>query len=175
MKKLLFFILVFYSAGAFAQEGLTPLSTTPDSTGLEAEKQLMLYQLLHGNLNSELFTEPLQLPEFNFKTELMNRWDYNIPNSVFHPFGFSSFVPGSLGFSPSPFIRNAAIFSAGKYQLSDKFSVGGFSYGANSIFSAPLPNQGINNFNTHGATMFMQYKVSKNFKIETHINVQQGP
>ena len=58
--------------------------------------------------------------------------------------------------------------------MADKFKIGGFSYGANSVFSAPFPNQGLNNYDYRGATMFMQYKVSKNFKIETSVNVQQG-
>ncbi len=174
MRKLIYLFILFCFSGAAAQEGLTPLFPEQDSTELAAERQIMYHQLLNGTFDTELFSEPVQLPEFNFQQELMKRWSYN-PETTFHQVYFNGFHPSAFGFFPSPFYSEGAVFSQEKYQLSDKFVIGGFSYGANSLFSAPLPGKGINDFDTRGATMFMQYKVSKNFKIETRVSVQQGP
>jgi len=105
----------------------------------------------------------------------MNHWNLTFNDISLSPNYFSRFRYGYFGFSPSPFIRDGTVFSAGEYQFSDKFKIGGYSYGANSVFSAPFPNQGLNDsYDFRGNTLFMQYKVSKNFKIETRVNVQQG-
>jgi len=74
----------------------------------------------------------------------------------------------------SPFYQNGRVFSEAAYKIGDKFTFGGFSYGTNPMMMPP-PAPGINNFNRYGSTMFMQYKVGKNFKIETRVNVSQGP
>ena len=79
-----------------------------------------------------------------------------------------------LGVKDSPFYQNGTILSQAAYQLSDKFTMGGYSYGTNSIFAAPNANPRANKFNNYGSTLYMQYKVSKNFKIETRVNVSQG-
>jgi hypothetical protein len=73
----------------------------------------------------------------------------------------------------SPFYQNGMVLSEGAYNFGGKFTFGGFSYGTNSVMSAPLPNQ-MNKFDNYGSTLFMQYKVSKNFKIETRVNINQG-
>ena len=54
---------------------------------------------------------------------------------------------------------------------SDKFSFGGNSFGAQSVFDKPRMNSSINDMCTKGASMFMQYKVSKNIKVETRVSV----
>ncbi len=172
VRKLMYLLLLFCFSRAAAQEGLTPLLPEQDSSELAAERQIMYHQLLNGTFDTELFSEPVQLPEFNFQQELMKRWNYN-PELTTGTIYFGGFHPSLFGYFPSPFLSGGSVFSQGSYQLSDKFKVGGFSYGANSVFSAPMPAFG--HFDTRGATMFMQYKVSKNFKIETRINVQQGP
>jgi hypothetical protein len=63
------------------------------------------------------------------------------------------------------------VFNQATYQLNDKFSVGGNSFGAQSVFDRPKINSSINEMSTKGASMFMQYKVSKNFKVETRVSV----
>jgi len=175
VRKLFFILLFFTGLNAMAQEGLTPLMPETDSTQLAAERQMMYHKLLNGSPENDLFAQPIHLPNFDFKSELEQRWNYGLPLSLNSEF-FNNFSPGYFGYvSPALFLRNGSVFSQGQYQLSDKFKVGGFSYSGNSIFAAPLPSHGLNNFDTHGATMFMQYKVSKNFKIETRVSVQQGP
>jgi len=177
VRKLLILFLMIISFAAAAQEGLAPLMTdpVPDSVQLEAERQMMYHQLLNGTLDSDLFTQPIQLPEFDFKSEIIQRWNLNFNDLAYSPGYFGAFYPGRFTFQPSQFLLSGTVFSAGEYQFSDKFKVGGFSYGANSVFSAPIPNNGFNtNYDYRGASMFMQYKVSKNFKIETRVNVQQN-
>jgi hypothetical protein len=134
---------------------------------------MMYHQLLNGTLENELTGQPFELPRFDFNEALMNRWKISFNDHSWNPQHFSRFGYGHFGIHP--FVRNGTVFSAGEYQFSDKFKIGGYSYGVNSVFSAPLPNQDLNNnYDFRGNTLFMQYKVSKNFKIETRVNVQQG-
>lgn len=177
MRKLLILFLMVISFATNAQEGLAPLMTEPetDSLQLAVERQLMYHQLLNGTMESDLFSQPFELPKFDFNAGLMNRWNLSFNDLAFSSYNSNRFGYGYFGIHPSPFVRDETIFSAGEYQFSDKFKIGGYSYGANSVFSAPFPNQGLNNnYDFRGNTLFMQYKVSKNFKIETRVNVQQG-
>jgi hypothetical protein len=168
----LFVVLLLGGLSTRAQEMLMPVLPQLDSTQLELQRQIQYHQLISGTFeNSELMEVP-QLPKFDFSAAIAQRININ-PSGMLRTATFGGFMPGMYGFSP--FLRNGAIFSAASYQLSNKFTVGGYSFGANSIFSAPLPNQGMNNFDTRGSTLFMQYKVSKNFKIETRVSVSQGP
>lgn len=161
--------LLIMAQVSFAQEGLQFELPKPDSAQLELERKIMYRQLLGGELPSSLALQPLQLPKFDFKSEMLKRYNYNI-----NGLSANSFSPFLFDFSLSPFLRNGQVFSAASYNLGNKFVFGGYSFGANSIFSAPFPNQQMNQFDTRGSTLFMQYKVSKNFKIETRVSVTQG-
>lgn len=169
---LIIFAGIFYSS--FAQEPLLPLLPEKDSVALAAERQMMYYQLLSGTLPLGEVMEPVHLQDFNFQKEIANRWNYAFPENADDFWSFRHFSPGNLGLGFSPFLRNETILSGSSYRVNDRFSVGGYSFGANSVFSAPFPNQGLNNFDVRGSTLFMKYNVSKNFKIETRVNVTQG-
>lgn len=167
-------LLILAGASARAQEKLMPVMVMPkeDSTQILQERQILFNQLISGKLeNNELFDIP-QLPKFDFKAAVNQRFSIN-PSGMLHTATYSGIIPGL--FPVFPFLRSGSVFSAASYQLNDKFTVGGYSFGANSIFSAPMPNQRMNKFDTQGSTFFMQYKVSKNFKIETRVSVTQGP
>jgi len=75
------------------------------------------------------------------------------------------------GFGLSPYYSNAAIFNQATYRLNDRLSFGGNSFGAHSVFNQPSMNSSMQNMSTKGASMFMQYKVSKNFKVETRVSI----
>jgi hypothetical protein len=111
----------------------------------------------------------LDAPVFDFKPYLQSNWKVEYQNSIgYHPEGtFNHGYP----FMVSPFFHNGTIFNQATYSLSDKLKLGGNSFGVNSIHSAPLPHPSSNQWETRGASMFMQYKVNKNFKIETRISV----
>ena len=171
------FIFVFCILLSHGQQGLDmgSLEIEADSAQLELERKMLYQQLIDGHLNAESASQPLQLPEFNYKNEMVKRWNIDISGLSAFQNTISGFSPLSFNYSMSPYFRNGAVFSSASYQINDKFTLGGYSFGANTIFSAPLPNQGMNNFDTRGSTLFMQYKVSKKFKIETRVSVSQGP
>ena len=141
-----------------------------DSVQIEPERQMFYRQLLPDPFYGSSLTS-----EFNFrrKTPLLFTDNFNF-NEIFNPLHFHSTGINVFNFMSSPFLREETVFKGAIYKLSNKVNLGGYSFGANSIFSAPLPNQRMNNFDTRGAAMFLQYNVSKNFRIETRVNVRQG-
>lgn len=174
MRHFILFITVLCCLEGFSQEPLMPVLDKLDSVQLKTERQLMYRQLLSGVSPTGELTETWQLPDFNLKRELANRWSYDLSGFTGFHRNYGLFT-GSPVFAADPFSRNSTIFSKGSYQLGENFKVGGYSFGGNSVFSAPFPNQGVNNYDFRGSTLFMQYKFSKNFKIETQVNVIQGP
>jgi hypothetical protein len=71
----------------------------------------------------------------------------------------------------SPFLQNGTTFNQATYRLNDRFSFGGSSFGAQSIFDLPKMNSDIQNMSIKGASMYLQYKVSDHFKIEGRVGV----
>lgn len=172
--NIIFFLLMAAASGVFAQQGLNMKSLEIDSTEIEFEKQNEYRRLVSGISEGELFMEKIELPKFDISQELYKRNSLSLNLFSFKNLPLTGFSTGFVNPGYSPFYQNGTILSEGAYQLGSKFVVGGYSYGINSMFSAPLPNQGASNFDRYGSTMFLQYKVSKNFKIETRVNVSQG-
>ena len=176
MARPLFILLFFFMAGEIAaQEPLMPDLTARDSSMVEIERQSMYRQMLSGLAPADEWEKPPSLPEFNFRDALTARWSSGLSGFSSFPWYIKDFLTGPAGWGFSPFFHSGSVFSQGSYQLNDKFKLGGYSYGVNSIFSAPLPNNGFNSFDTRGSTLFFQYKVNDKFKIETSINVHQNP
>lgn len=118
-----------------------------------------------------LLSEPLTLstPAFDINKYLRSNWKVEYQSFNYLQPGHSIF-PGSL-YLGSPLSHSGTIFNQASYQVSDKVTFGGNSFGVNSIFTAPLPHPSANQWENRGASMFMQYKVNRNFKIETRISV----
>ena len=174
MKKILFIALILIAQYCFAQQGLYTDFTEQDSAQMILQRQIEYYQLITGNyINSDLLLGDLELPEYDFMDEIQKSYTVGFDFSPVNNYiGISNGMTSPLY---SPYYRNGEVLSAAAYKLGNKLTLGGFSYGANSVFSAPYPSQGMNNnFDSYGSTLFMQYKVSKKFKIETRINVQQN-
>lgn len=177
MKQFLVTILFIISCSgySFAQGVIKPELPPLDSSLLEDSLIIpqtnLPHQLIDNNLYSTMPAISLyKLPDFDFNQEIFNlRQDYNY--YISNPNGFSNI---NIPITMSPFTRSATIFSQGAYKLSNRITIGGNSFGAKSIFSAPLPNQQMNNFDSRGASMFFQYKVSKKIKIETSINISNN-
>ena len=149
--------------------------TEQDSVQMKLQREIEYRQLISGNtLINNLMDKNIELPDFDFRAEFRNRYTLNLNINPVANYSVNGFLPGMVGPFYSPFYGNAKVLSAAAYQLGDKFTLGGFSYGSNSIFGASPANHGMNNFDSYGSTLFMQYKVSKNFKIETRVNVHQG-
>lgn len=149
--------------------------TEQDSAQMNLQRQIEYYQLISGsNFNTGLLTEKIELQDVDLMSEFYNQQSISFNFSPLNAYNYMGVSAGMTSPLFSPYYRNGEVLSAAAYQLNDKFVFGGYSYGTNSIFSAPYPSQGMgSNFDSYGSTLFMQYKVSKKFKIETRINVQQ--
>lgn len=172
LKNLLIIILFIVSFETWAQQGLQMEFTEIDSTQLVVQRQLEYYQLISGN--SAFLNEDFALPEFNIQEGNTNNYNLNLDYFSLGNYNITNVSLGSMSTAYSPYYRNGTVLSSAAYRLGEKFTLGGFSYGANSMYSAPFPNKDANTFDAYGSTIFMEYKVSKNFKIGTRVNVQQG-
>ncbi len=173
-KNILFGLLFLFSVGSFAQQGIIMMPLENDSAQIELEKQIEYRQLISGEFGKDLFPETIKLSGFDLNTEFAKMYSLNFNVYNFSNM-FNSGISTGMNPFPSPFYQNGMVFSEGAYNLGNKFTFGGYSYGANSIMTGPpLPNMGMDKFQRYGSTLFMQYKVSKNFKIETRVNVSQG-
>jgi hypothetical protein len=123
------------------------------------EKSFTLNKL---NISDQsLFNQPL-LPNYNINFDFSKPLKSSIYSSEY--FSVTSFWP-------SPYYTNGTVFNQAMYRLNDRFSFGGNSFGAQSVFDLPQMNPSMQNMSTKGASMFFQYKVSKNLKIETRVNI----
>lgn len=118
-------------------------------------------------IDRSLFHQPL-LPDYTKKLDI---------SKYLNSSRISSESFSVSGFGLSPYFSTDAVFNQSAYRLSDRFSIGGSSFGAHSVFEQPRLNSGIQDMSIKGASMFMQYKVSKKFKIETRVSVsnRQSP
>lgn len=146
----------------------------PDSAEIFQNRQLEYYELIHGFRASEDFINSIKLPRYSFDQTYRPPFNFNL---TFQPQFNSQFITLNNFNTILPFFYNAEILNGSATRINDNLTIGGFSYGANSMMSAPLPNRSGRSFDNYGSTMFMQYKVSKNFKIETRVSVgqHQGP
>lgn len=171
MRSFFTIILLFCGVHIFAQQGLQMDFGEVDSIKVQQQRQIEYYNLINGSMNDNNMLQELQLPDFNMQQFYQSR--YTLALATFPQINSTSFLFHGSDIV-SPYFYNAEILSSEAYKLGDKFVIGGYSYGANSILSAPLPNQNSNYFDAYGSTIFMQYKVSKKFKIETSISIQQN-
>ncbi|NOY95583.1 MAG: hypothetical protein GXO81_04255 [Chlorobi bacterium] len=178
MRRLVILLFIVNLSIAVNAQGLMELPLPPiDTTKAEAIDigiRMMPGQLLPSNilLSKEPFPSKLVFPKADFNNLNAGRWQIDYSGLLNQGNQFNA--PGYFT-TINPFIRSGIIFNQARYEISEKFTLGGNSFGANSIFSAPLPNQGNTNFDYRGASMFMQYKISKNVKIETRVSVTSRP
>lgn len=111
--------------------------------------------------DNSLFTQPL-LPSWNKNLDFLKYLGSS---------GVSTESYTISGFGYSPFFLNGKVFNQATYRLNERFSFGGNSFGAQSVFDKPKLNPAIQDMNTKGASMFLQYKVSKNFKVEGRVSI----
>ena len=159
-----------------AQEPVKPVVLPADSinpglkTGATAP---LLYQpgLTSTGLNFEFqdipaFTPKITAPPFDLSAYLKNRWvvTYTSGNGL-------PFFPSALFFTPVW----GTLFNQAVFQASDKLKIGGNSFGINSLLHAPLPSGNGGNYDYRGISVFMEYKVTNNFRIGGSISVAGHP
>ncbi len=172
MKFLIILLLLIAYWSSSAQELLMPVIPENDSLISDTSG----HYLYNDPLSAELFSlnNLVKLPDFNFDFELAKRRSYFISDPEFNQFTTGNFL-FSPGFASPGFISNGHVFSSARYKVNDRFLLGGVSYGGNSIFSAPFPKGSIDHYDFRGSALFMEYNVSKNFRIGTSVSVTRGP
>lgn len=171
--NIVFFLLLVLPLKGFSQQGnlLKPLET--DTAAIDLQRQAEYRQLVAGQIPDGLMVHQLEFPKFDFKNNFKSDYVFSFNKFFSGGMPFSGFSMGPTIPYFSPYYGNSTLLSQGAYQLNNKLVIGGYSYGVNSPFSAPLPSS-FEPFDRYGSTFFMQYKVGKNFKIETRVNVSQG-
>jgi len=171
MKRFIFLLISSCAAlFAYAQEEIVLDSITKTQNEvavkeLNTERPLLIENSFSiGEINlldKSIFNQPL-LPDYNKNLDFKKYLNY--PKSSTESFS-------TVGYIVSPFYTNGMVFNQATYRLNNRFSFGGNSFGAQSVFDKPRMNSSINDMSTKGASMFMQYKVSKNIKVETRVSV----
>lgn len=171
---MILFLLLFASFPAFSQQGAILKPMELDSAQIKIDDNDLKIQMITGSL----FAEPITIKngfQYNLTDLSYENYSLKFDFNSFNNFPMNEFSLGNTRTFHSPYFNDAKILSQQAYSFGNKFIVGGFSYGANSVFSAPNLNQNSTNFDFYGTTLFMQYKVSKSIKIETRINVTNSP
>lgn len=114
------------------------------------------------------------VPDLNF----MHNKAYGLTNTL----GFDASkgitrvsVPKYLSVMPGyPLLNSFFVLNEATYRLNNKFTLSGNSFSAKSIFDPSL-NQNFNTMGIKGASMFLQYKVSKNFHVGGGVSISNTP
>jgi len=158
-------MLFAYAQEEIVLDSIPKLQGEVDSRQLSVGKPLFsddLFSPLELNLfDNTLFNQPL-LPSYIRNLDFLK--NLNTSRIAVNSYTYSGFVF-------SPFISSARIFNQETYRLNNRLSFGGNSFGAQSVFDMPNLNPSIQDMNTKGASLFMQYKVSKKFKVEGRVSI----
>jgi hypothetical protein len=180
MRKIFFGIIVFFVFQVtYAQEPVKPSLQVKDSvrmkTSLFYEPGLDIPDIKEDILPIPEIQLKLDIPVFDFSRYLNSRWkvSYSSFSKEFQGFGMTGFSYAGSFFNP--FGVNGAVFNQAIYQVSDKIKIGGNSFGMNSIPASPLNYPGSGRYNIRGASIFMEYKVSKNIRIGGGVSVSGNP
>ncbi len=111
-------------------------------------------------IDRSMFLQPL-LPDYSGNLDFLKH--INTPGLTTN----SVFTTGII----SPFLTYGNVFNQAIYKATNRFSFGGNSFGAQSIFDQPKLNTSIQDMSIKGASMFIQYKVSDKFKIQTRVSI----
>jgi hypothetical protein len=112
-------------------------------------------------IDNSIFHQPL-LPDYHKNLDF---------KKYLNPSKGTSFSYYSEGSSFNPGFPFGHVFNQSTYQLNDRLLIGGNSFGARSVFDPPKLNSSIQDMSIRGASMFMQYKVSDHFKVQTRVSI----
>ena len=174
MKRFVLFLISFCALGfAYSQEeivfdSISTIQSEIPVKELSLEKPLLFENSFSiGEMNSPdkyLFNQAV-FPAYNKNLDFIKNLNY--AKATFEAFSVNGYIA-------SPFYLNGMVFNQATYRLGNKFSFGGNSFGVQSVFDKPRMNSSINEMSTKGASMFMQYKITKNIKVETRVSVSGG-
>jgi hypothetical protein len=118
-----------------------------------------------NSLNFSIFDQPL-LPSYNKNLDFLKYLNSSKKISLPYSFSQTSF---------NPFLSFGQVYNQSAYRLNDRFVVGGNSFGTQSVFDPPKLNGTIQDMSIKGASLFLQYKVSDHFKVQTRVSVSNRP
>jgi len=149
-----------------------------DSTSIIPHKIIVGQPVMERMLdfNETSFPEEITFPDISiFNQPLLPDFNKNIDFSKYlNPKQISFTTTYSAGFSNHSIFSFGHVFNQSAYQLNDRLMVGGNSFGARSIFDAPKLNSSIHDMSIKGASMFMEYKVTDKFKVQTRVSISNG-
>lgn len=160
IKQFLFvMIFIVFATKGYAQEYSGPVGLEPDKQVKSEQTGVNFYQPLNmplvfdaGELSfqknaiSDLLKLKVERPDFSI---------YPIRTFSFYPFGVSF----------TPFISAYSLNSFASYKLSDKLSLSGSNFSANSIFGVQPLHSSPDKMNIQGVNLHLEYKVSDKFRI----------
>jgi hypothetical protein len=144
---------------------------------IKSEPDLNHFNLIQpSTFDNSIFPEGMRLFEpFRFDQPLFTsnkNLDFSQKIHLFSTYSESA-INSDFGFSP--FFSTGKIFNQATFRLNERFLIGGNSFGAQSVFDPPRMNSSIQNMNLKGASMFLQYKVSKSVKVEGRVSISNRP
>lgn len=171
MSRLFLILIISCSAlYASAQEIIIPdsISTIPAEIKVG---QPVIERML--NFNETSFPEEITFPDISiFNQPLLPDYNKNLDFSRYlNPKQISFSTSYSVGFPYHSAFSFGHVFNQSAYQLNDRLMIGGNSFGAQSIFEAPKLNSSIHDLSIKGASMFMEYKVTDKFKVQTRVSI----
>ncbi len=111
-----------------------------------------------------MFNQPL-LPDYT------KNLDFKMYLGKFKETSLSNYPIYSTGLLVNPFFSSVQVFNQSMYKLNSHLSIGGNSFGVQSVFDQLKLNPSIQDMNIKGASMILQYKVSDNIKVETRVSI----
>lgn len=163
MKSIVFTLCLLFSGFiAFSQ------SDSAKVGAINPEYDFLYRELFNFSPNStfgEINIEPVPQINQNFNLKPGFIIDFNSFS------GMKSITLSNLFPIFNPFVNSFSITNQARYKLSDKFTLGGNSYAGNSIFNPMPANSSIQDMSIRGASMFLQYKVSKNVKLSGSFSI----
>ena len=175
MKKIFVILLILFPSGILlAQEIMeVPIPGIDSTMQISPDRDVLIMkpELSYpvSGFSSDFMLSP-EIRDFDFSKYLpkdRNLLSFKMDDQV----SWLSPVVMPLLSPYAPLLHSGAILNQAAYSISDKMVLGGNSFGLNSIHSAPLPGFDQQQWDIRGASMFMQYKVSRNFTIETRVSV----
>jgi hypothetical protein len=166
LRRIVFITILFFPVFLDAQEYMTSpvsgLDTMKFSVPALFEPGLSFSGSFSDLSLTELIT-PLKIPAFDFSDILKDKWqiDYSISRFAYFPSGYFLF----------PYPGTGMVFNQASWKASPKLTVGGSSFGFSDPFRAPLPFAGSGQYPNRGMSVFMEYKIGKNFRIGGGVTV----
>ncbi|MDP3913357.1 MAG: hypothetical protein Q8R96_06440 [Bacteroidota bacterium] len=175
MKRLILLMISFCAAlFVSAQEEIFSDSISVERGQIKVRQPIMertlnfdenAFPIEFDLLDASIFNQPL-LPDYNKNLDFIK---YLKPSKTT---GFSQYTER---FSFNPVFPYGHVFNQSSYQLNNRLSIGGNSFGARSAFEPPKLNSSIQDMSIKGASMFLQYKVNDRFKVQTRVSISNRP